>query len=176
MITLHKLTKDDIKTTLLDTFDRYQETTQVYYMNDGELAIKDLFFIESWDVPKRRKIANYLQECLAQNGVVLVLKKEDEVVAFGNLERPLYEGVYIHLPYIHVSRDFRHQGLGKRLFDALCEEAIQLGGTKLYISTHPSVESQRFYRSVGCVLANIIIPHIYEHEPSDIQLEKSLDV
>lgn len=169
-----QLTKEEIDSTLLYGFDRYMETTQVYYMNEDKLDIKDLHFTESWNNEKLEEIANYLHDCAARGGVVLVVKEGDQVIAFGNLEPHLYDDMYIHLPYIHVSRLHRNQGIGKQLFIQLEHAAKKLGGTKLYISTHPSVEAQRFYQAIGCSLAKHIIQSIYEHEPYDIQLEKVL--
>ncbi|QMS84579.1 GNAT family N-acetyltransferase [Candidatus Xianfuyuplasma coldseepsis] len=169
-----QLSKDDIDQTLLYGFDRYMETTQVYYMNENKLDIKDLHFIESWDKDKLEDIATYLHDCTLRGGVVIVVKDGEQVIAFGNLEPHLYDDMYIHLPYIHVSRPYRNKGIGKKLFQELEHAAKKLGGTKLYISTHPSVEAQQFYQAIGCTLAKHIIQSIYEHEPYDIQLEKEL--
>ena len=41
----------------------------------------------------------------------------------------------------------------------------------LYISAHPSKESQAAYRSLGCVEAEEINKAIAENEPFDIQME-----
>ncbi|HSP47281.1 MAG TPA: GNAT family N-acetyltransferase, partial [Clostridiaceae bacterium] len=56
-----------------------------------------------------------------------------------------------------------------------CEEARRMGAGKLYISSHSSEETQRFYESVGCVDAKEINPVLLAREPFDIQLEFDLE-
>lgn len=45
------------------------------------------------------------------------------------------------------------------------------GGQKLYISAHSAVESQAFYRKMGCVEAEEYDPAHTAAEPCDCQLE-----
>ena len=42
---------------------------------------------------------------------------------------------------------------------------------KLYISANSSQESQAFYRAMGCVDAEEIIPELFEAEPFDVHME-----
>ena len=81
---------------------------------------------------------------------------------------------YVELPYIHVSRELRGSGIGKRLFEICCKEAKLLGAKKLYIAAHPSVETQRFYKHRGCTLASEINTVIFNKEPLDLQMEYPL--
>lgn len=174
MIRFEKLSLSEMRDDLLQGFIRYFETTKVQYLDDGKLQVKEDHFIESWDDQKLITISRYLRQCVLDGGIVIVGKINECVVAFGNLDKTLYFDTYIHLPYIHVSKPYRHLGYGKQLFNLLEEQARLLGGSALYLSTHPSVEAQAFYRKMGCILASKIIPHIYEDEPLDIQLEKPL--
>ena len=48
------------------------------------------------------------------------------------------------------------------------------GAGKLYISAHSAVESQAFYKAMGCVEAKEINAAHAEKEPFDCQLEFSL--
>jgi len=48
---------------------------------------------------------------------------------------------------------------------------VELGAEKLYISAHSSVESQAFYRSMGCAEAEEYNARHVELEPCDCQLE-----
>lgn len=72
---------------------------------------------------------------------------------------------------MHVSNEYRHKGIGKKLFAFSVAAAKKLGAEKMYISTHSSQESQVFYRAMGCVHAEEIVPELVEAEPFDIQLE-----
>jgi len=44
----------------------------------------------------------------------------------------------LQLKFLHVSRDCRKQGLGRRLFNTAVEKAKTLGAKKLYVSATPS--------------------------------------
>ena len=81
------------------------------------------------------------------------------------------ENRYLDLTSIHVSEDLRRGGVGKHLFLAAAAWAREQGARKLYISAHSAVESQAFYRSLGCVDAAKVNPAHVEAEPFDCQLE-----
>lgn len=49
-----------------------------------------------------------------------------------------------------------------------------VGAKKLYIAAHPAEETQKFYKSVGCLPAIEVNREIYDKEPLDIQLEFEL--
>ena len=95
------------------------------------------------------------------------------LVGFANVENtPLgSRKQYLELRYIHVSREYRGQGLGRQLFRLCCEGARQRRAEKLYIGAHPAVETQAFYAALGCVLAEEVVPEILALEPRDLQLE-----
>ena len=50
--------------------------------------------------------------------------------------------------------------------------AKQKGAKKLYISAHSAVESQAFYKSMGCVEAEVYNQKHVEDEPYDCQLDQ----
>ena len=74
----------------------------------------------------------------------------------------------------HISEDMRRKGIGRTLFLAAKEWAKQKGAKKLYISAHSAVESQAFYKSMGCVEAEVYNKKHVEDEPYDCQLECDL--
>ena len=78
---------------------------------------------------------------------------------------------YLDLTNIHVSEDQRNCGIGKKLFTAAKIWAKEHGAKKLYISAHSAVESQEFYKSMGCVEAKEYSQEHVEKEPYDCQLE-----
>lgn len=57
------------------------------------------------------------------------------------------------------------QGIGKALFLAARSWARAQGARKLYISAHSAVESQAFYRAMGCVEARVYNQAHVEAEP-----------
>ena len=65
----------------------------------------------------------------------------------------------------------RGRGIGKALFHAAGAWAKENGARKLYISAHSAVESQAFYKAMGCVEAQVYQKEHVEREPYDCQLE-----
>ena len=80
-------------------------------------------------------------------------------------------GQYLDLSSIHVSQDARRRGIGRTLFQAALAFARDRGAEKLYISAHSAVESQAFYRAMGCVEAEEYDAGHVAREPFDCQLE-----
>ncbi|MED4784428.1 GNAT family N-acetyltransferase [Brevibacillus choshinensis] len=175
-ITYRELTMEDLDTTLLNQFNRYQETHRVWYIEDGQWKQKDDYFVERWDEEKKQLVLQDLQRCVQTGGIVVGSYLADTLVGFANVEGTFFGShhEYLELPYIHVTNECRGKRIGKELFALCCKKAKSKGATKLYIAAHPSVETQQFYRSVGCVLAKEINQSIYEREPLDIQLERAL--
>jgi len=78
------------------------------------------------------------------------------------------------LSSIHVSQDMRGQGIGRELFSVAKRFARERKAKKLYISAHSAVESQAFYRAMGCREAEEYNLKHVEKEPYDCQLECDL--
>lgn len=70
-----------------------------------------------------------------------------------------------------MSEDIRGKGIGKVLFCAAKNWAKAKGAKKLYISAHSAVETQAFYKSMGCVDAQEYQQNHVAQEPYDRQLE-----
>lgn len=170
------LTCIDLDLHFLKTFNRYQVTNQVWYKNDQQFNIKEDYFVEEWNEEKKKQVIQSLQLCIKSGGAVLGAYHNGNVVGFANIENDFFgsNGQYVELPYIHVSNEYRKHGIGKNMFNLCCKKAKQMGAKKLYIAAHPSIETQKFYQSVGCKYAEEINKRIYEKEPLDIQLEISL--
>jgi predicted N-acetyltransferase YhbS len=79
------------------------------------------------------------------------------------------------MPYMHVSNNYRGVGIGKALFEKCVEAAKKMGAKSIYISAHPAIETQKFYKALGCKLAKEINQELKELEPFDIQLEYEIN-
>ena len=90
-------------------------------------------------------------------------------IQVGNQTAPLPR--VLDLAHIYVSEEWRRSGIGTTLFAAAKRWAEGQGAKKLYISAHSAVESQVFYRKMGCVEAAQADPAHVEAEPFDCQLE-----
>lgn len=170
------LTGKEISDDFLVGFNRYQQTTKVYVQESRVFVEQQDTFIDDWDIQQRRKFAEHLRKAADDGGAVISIMKGGKLVGFSCIEpEPFGTGDrYLELSYIHVSADCRGQGIGEKLFNRTKEIAKRMGATKLYIGAHPSVETQHFYKKMGCVPAKEIHPVIHAREPRDLQLEVSV--
>ena len=173
--TTKELTLSDLYPDLLLHFNRHQEVRRCWRKENDKWVLKDISFTEQWSEEQRKEIvADDFTDCLKTGGFVWgVFNTNNELVAFASLLPDSFgsENQYLQLMQIHVSCEYRNAGIGKKLFNLCAQKAKQLGAKKLYISTHSSEESQRFYNSLGCVDAAEINKRIAEHEPYDRQME-----
>jgi ribosomal protein S18 acetylase RimI-like enzyme len=173
MITIQSLTLQDIDDTMLNEFDRSQQTTRVLYAQGEELLEKEDCFDDDWSSDQKREITSHFRKVLQMGGSVIAAFEKSDMASFAVIEGDRFgsRNQYVELSFIHVSREFRGRGIGEELMNAAKVEAKQLGAFKLYISAHPSVRTQAFYKKTGCVLAAEVNGEIYQREPRDIQLE-----
>ena len=174
MIRLRVVKEEDINDDFLTGYQRDQVTHKIHRFIDGRLEIIDEYFVETWDNQKLTEISRYLKSCVHEGGKVVALMNKDKCIGFANIENKVYFNTYLPMHYCHISKPYRNKGLGKKLFFKMAAVASDYDVEKLYISTHPAVETQAFYKSIGCVLTNQIVPELLEIEPYDIQLEYDL--
>ncbi len=171
-ITYRKLSSDEISDSYLDAYRRYQETRRCWFFTDGTSVLKECPHVWDWDADKRRNIAGLLRRYADKNAAFGAFC-DGELAGFAALETVFSgsRGQYLNLPMLQVSADFRHRGIGKRLFAMITDEARSRGAEKLYISANNSEESQAFYRAVGCIDAKEVDKEQVEREPFDCQME-----
>ncbi|WP_226659012.1 GNAT family N-acetyltransferase [Pseudalkalibacillus hwajinpoensis] len=176
MYTIHVLTTATFNNSILDSFERKQKTTHVLMMESNRLLEKEDQFEDDWTTERKREIVTHFKSTIAHGGVVILAEQEKNVIGFAVVESETFgeRSTYRELSYIHISLPFRGMGIGRKLFIEAKKVAKQLGVEKLYIGAHPSVETQNFYKNMGCVIAEEINPAIYERETRDIQLEVKL--
>lgn len=83
-------------------------------------------------------------------------------------------GLYVTRKLQNAGEGKMGNGIGKTLFNAAKEWAKENGALKLYISAHSAVESQAFYKAMGCAEAQVYNKEHVEKEPYDCQLECGL--
>nr|MBR4281133.1 GNAT family N-acetyltransferase [Clostridia bacterium] len=142
---------------------------------DGEWQLLPIAFNEDWDVLRLRAEAADILRAIADGLPVIGAFDEEKLMGFAQLGEYLgSRGQYIELVSYHVSAPYRGQGIGRRLFAAICDAARSLGAEKLYISAHSSKESQAAYRALGCVPAQEVDAMRAANEPCDVQMEYEL--
>lgn len=176
MIQYRKLCADEICRELFGKFNRHQKVTRCWRKEKGEWIIKDAPFIDDWTEENYETLVGCLKNTVSSGGFVYAAFCDGCLKGFVSVEPVLFGGEqrYLDLSSIHVSEDMRGKGIGKSLFLAAKEWAKENGAEKLYISSHSAVESQAFYKAMGCTEAAVYRQEHVEKEPYDCQLECKL--
>lgn len=171
-----ELKENEIDRELFAHFIRRQNVTKCWRKVDGQWCIRDAAFVDDWSEADYDFLVKCLRNTVRTGGLVLGAFYENQLKGFTSVEAdPIGKnGEYRDLTSIHVSEDMRGKGIGKELFLAAKSWAKEHGGQKLYISAHSAVESQAFYRRMGCVEAQEYNTAHAEAEPCDCQLECAL--
>ena len=173
MIQYRNLQTDELNRDLFKDFIRQQNVTKCWRREYYKWVIKDDPFIDDWSEADYQTLISCLKHTLATGGFVHAAFDEGRLKGFVSVESGLFGGEqkYLDLSSIHISEDMRNKGIGTTLFLAAKEWAGNSGAKKLYISAHSAVESQAFYKKMGCVEAEVYHQKHVEAEPYDCQLE-----
>ena len=173
MIEYRNLIPDELFPELFQHFIRHQIVTKCWRKENGAWNIKDVPFVDDWTKSDLEVLTACLKNTLKSGGFVYAAFDNQKLKGFVSVESALFGGEqkYLDLTSIHVSEDMRSLGIGKELFLSAKRGAKEHGAAKLYISAHSSVESQAFYRKMGCVEALVYNQQHVQAEPCDCQLE-----
>lgn len=173
MVTYKVLSENDVDKSLFDSFDRTQNVTKCWRKIEGRWIIKDVSFVDNWSEKEYREGTQYLKNLLNAGGYAVGAFIDGQMKGFASVDPVAFgtDAGYLNLSNIHVSQDVRGQGVGKELFTLAKKWAKEHGAEKLYISAHSAVESQAFYKAMGCVEAVEYNQQLAEKEPFDCQLE-----
>ena len=167
MIEIKRVDKDTFCETSLDSFDRFQEVQNIYSLENGKLVLKFHPFTETWSPERRREKA---AEILSGRYIIFCAFEGDTVVGEIMLIPELNENRLI-IDSLHVSRDVRRHGVGRRLVEAAADYAGDRGASALYASCCSAEETIDFYKAMGFGLSEHPIQSCVEDEPFDIQME-----
>ncbi len=173
MVEYRILVAEEICRELFGDFIRHQIVTKCWRKDHGEWIIKNAPFVDDWTEKDYQKLISCLKNTIQTNGLAYAAFYDGKLKGFVSVEPEIFgdEQRYCDLSCIHVSEDMRNKGIGRTLFLAAKEWAKQKGAKKFYISAHSAVESQAFYKSMGCVEAEVYNQKHVEAEPYDCQLE-----
>ncbi len=176
MIEYRLLQEQEINRGLFRAFIRHQVVDQCLRRENGAWVVRSDPFIDDWTEEDYQTLIDCLRNTVRTGGFVLSAfsdGEDGELKGFVSVENGFFGGEnrYCDLSSLHVSEDMRRNGIGKALFMAAAEWARERGAKKLYISSHSAIESQAFYRSMGCVEAAEYNQKHVEEEPYDCQIE-----
>lgn len=173
MITYRALDFQKMNQELFRDFIRHQVVEDCLRREGDCWVVKADPFIDDWSQEDYQFLVQCLKNTLQTGGVVYGAFRDGCLKGFVSVESAFFgsRNQYVDLTSIHVSEDMRRTGIGRELFAAARDWAKRHGAKKLYISAHSAVESQAFYKSMGCVEAEEYKREHVEAEPYDCQLE-----
>lgn len=176
MIQYRILDKEELSQELFQDFIRYQKVTKCWRYEESQWVIREDPFIDDWTEADYQVLITCLKNTVDTGGLVYGAFDNGKLKGFVSVESTLFGGEqgYLDLTSIHVSEDMRGNGIGRKLFLIAKKWAKEKGAKKLYISAHSAVESQAFYKAMGCVEAVVYQSKYVEKEPYDCQLECQL--
>ena len=160
----------------LDDFVRHQTVTECWRKTENGWELVPNVFEENWSQEQCREIAEEVVHNINLDQTGFGAFDGERLIGFATVSHRIF-GVtarYVQLVCFQVSEEYRRQGIGRKLFSMICEEARQLGADKLYISAHSSKESQAAYRALGCTPAEEVNEKLAAEEPFDVQMEYRL--
>ncbi len=176
MINYREIKINELNIDLFHTFQRRQVVTNCWRKKNNKWVIKNAPFIDDWGNDEYKELVRCLTNTIMTGGLVYGAFIEGELKGFVSVEGALMGSdlQYMDLSSIHVSQDVRGQGIGKTLFSIAKGFAQKNNAKKLYISAHSAVETQAFYRAMGCREAKEYNAEHVKREPYDCQLECDL--
>ncbi len=176
MVNYREIKIDELNIDLFHTFQRRQVVTDCWRKENNKWIIKNAPFIDDWGNDEYKELICCLTNTIMTGGLVYGAFIEDRLKGFVSVESVLMGSdlQYMDLSSIHVSQDVRGQGIGKTLFSIAKDFAQKNNAKKLYISAHSAVETQAFYRAMGCREAKEYNAEHVKREPYDCQLECDL--
>ncbi len=173
MIEYRILQEQEIDRRLFRAFIRRQVVDQCLRRENGVWVVRSDPFVDDWTEADYQTLIRCLHHTVRTGGFVCGAFSGGELKGFVSVENGIFGGEnrYYDLSSLHVSEDVRRNGIGKALFLAAAEWARKQGAKKLYISSHSAIESQAFYRAMGCVEATKYHQKHVEEEPYDCQID-----
>jgi GNAT superfamily N-acetyltransferase len=163
---------------LLNQIDRTESIEQVYYYRGGELVLEnEVHQVPDWQLQEK-----------AQRVAALQASFDRGATFFGAFDGPVLVGMAVlghhfigsgeqrlNLEGLWVGHPARGSGVGSVLFRYAVQDARGRSARALYVSATPSENTVRFYRNLGCRLAQPVDPALLAKEPEDIHLELLLE-
>ena len=160
----------------LDDFVRHQTVTECWRKIGGVWKLVPNAYEENWSQEQCREIAEDVVQHISLDQTGFGAFDGGRIIGFATVSHRIFGAAarYVQLVCLQISEEYRRQGIGRRLFSMVCEEARRLGADRLYISAHSSKESQAAYRALGCSFAEEINEELAAAEPFDVQMEYRL--
>jgi GNAT superfamily N-acetyltransferase len=164
----------------LGEIDRSERITSKYIQHGTSLEeIPHEFDVPPWSptgtdehsVPDQ---IGFCQWHVSRGGLIFGAFDGGRLVGIGLVTPHVRPGI-AQLAYLYVSNGYRGQGIGRRLVQEMEQAARQAGDSEMVVSSSPSANTVGFYLGCGFSPMAEPLPELYEEEPEDIHMSKSLE-
>jgi predicted N-acetyltransferase YhbS len=172
MITARELKRYEIEQ--IWKIDRREVIEDVYHLEEGALVLKpEHYDMQGWPHGEAESYTPILHECFDRGGWFCGLFDENKIIGAAILDSKFIGKGHdqLQLKFLHISRDYRKQGLGKRLFEMASAKASEWGARQMYISATPSQNTVDFYLGLGAAVTKHPDPDLFALEPEDVHLQ-----
>ena len=172
MISMRELRREEIAQVW--GIDRSEVIENFYHLQDGVLVLRSQHVeVAGWPPGEAEKYTPILLDCFDRGGWFNGKFDEERLVAVAVLESRFIgmQKDQLQLKFLHVSRSYRNQGHGAKLFQLAKEAARKRGAKNIYISATPSENTVNFYLRLGCAVAKEPQAELLALEPDDVHLE-----
>ncbi len=158
----------------IEEIERAELITHIYHKREGQLVLdEERWDLRRWPPDEIPAIKENLRTCLVEGGAAWGAFAADRLVGMAVLDGRWYgkAGDTLDMYFLHVSDGYRHQGIGKVLFEKARERARRMGAQRLFVSGLPSLNTIRFYQAMGLDIAAEVDPRLSAREPDDIHMD-----
>ncbi len=175
MIEIKDLTINDITPDMLLSFNHHELITKMWVKNNDQWELTEVSEVHEWNKEKKMWVAEYIRSQIEQGGSVVAAFDGDVLIGFCCVDGYLTgkTAKYANLTMLFVDDNRKRKGIGRKLFDKICENAARMGADKLFMSAVASFETIAFYFAMDCEDAREIITD-YVDTDQDRYLEYSL--
>lgn len=135
-----------------------ENIVQKYYVENEQLKLKEQDYkITCWNSIELVNLIKKLYLDYQNDGMVFGAFVNGDLIGMISLNTVQDNNEKIMLvEHIYMSKEYRDQGVGRKLFDLVIEEVKKNNKTKVYIISNPNKSSVDFYLSLGATLNNKI--------------------
>jgi len=172
VLTLRNLSREEIAQVW--SIDRTEVVDNVFHLENGSLVLRSEHHdLHGWPPGEAEHNTPMLLECFDRGGWCHGQFDDARLVGAAILESRFIgpRRDQLQLKFLHVSKAYRRQGVGRRLFELAKAVARENGAKRLYISATPSENTVKFYLRSGCRVTKQPDPELLALEPEDIHLE-----
>lgn len=120
--------------------DRSEIINHIYYYKKGNLELKKQHYnLNRWNEDELKDHISYLFKLYKKGGYFYGMFHDSKLIGIAALECEFIgkKQNQLQLVFFHIHKDYKNQGIGKKLMEKAKEKAKNLGAKSLTFQQHP---------------------------------------